>query len=367
MATMMTTTTRNTTTTIASTAPSPSASSSTASALIAHLVVPGQVIATSSTNKGGDDSGENNNNNNNNNNIDDGFLRGHGTYVESSSSKNEERLISSVCGIVHRVNKLITVIPYCESIYKGNVGDLVIGRISSVSSNRWTVTVSNSGNMKDAQLPLSGVHLPGGVQRLRTQQDSLNMINFLKIGDLICSEVHKIQQNDGGSLSLHTRSHKYTKLENGILIKVPPILIARRKSHILSLINNQIDVLWGVNGNIWLQRAVKNSSGGGGSDDKNTANATTSSSSGDNIADLQEKMRLEHSITPISIDIRLILARLRNSIECLRIVHTMCTPENTELVYYKSLTLVSTMNNNNGISNMLLPENILLLTNQFRT
>ncbi|OEU14315.1 hypothetical protein FRACYDRAFT_188261 [Fragilariopsis cylindrus CCMP1102] len=310
---------------------------SSSSLSIAHLVIPGQVIATSSSN----------------NNKSDRFLRGHGTYVESSSNKgNEERLISSVCGIIHRVNKLITVIPYNESIYKGNVGDLVIGRISSVSSSRWTVIISNSSCMKDAQLPLSGVHLPGGVQRLRTKQDSLNMSTFLNIGDLICSEVHKVQQNDGGSLSLHTRSHKYTKLENGILVKVPSCLIARRKSHILSMINNKIDVLWGVNGNIWLQRA-------------NTTSSASASAS-DTIADLQEKMRLEHSTTPISLEIRCILARLRNSIECLRIVHTMCTPENTESVYCKSLQLETTMHTTQ-IANMLLPENIILLTNEFRS
>ena len=348
-ATMMTTTT-------------PSASASSLS--IAHLVIPGQVIATSSSNN----KSENDNGNENNSNNDEGFLRGHGTYVESSSNKgNEERLISSVCGIIHRVNKLITVIPYNESIYKGNVGDLVIGRISSVSSSRWTVIISNSSCMKDAQLPLSGVHLPGGVQRLRTKQDSLNMSTFLTVGDLICSEVHKVQQNDGGSLSLHTRSHKYTKLENGILVKVPSCLIARRKSHILSMINNKIDVLWGVNGNIWLQRAVGSSGGTGSNDDNDNKNTTSSANSAsDTIADLQEKMRLEHSTTPISLEIRCILARLRNSIECLRIVHTMCTPENTESVYYKSLSLETTRHTTQ-ISNMLLPENIILLTNEFRS
>ena len=189
------------------------------------------------------------------------------------------------------------------------------------------------------------------------------MSTFLTVGDLICSEVHKVQQNDGGSLSLHTRSHKYTKLENGILVKVPSCLIARRKSHILSMINNKIDVLWGVNGNIWLQRAVGSSSG---SNDDKTPDASASTSASDTIADLQEKMRLEHSTTPISLEIRCILARLRNSIECLRIVHTMCTPENTESVYYKSLQLETTMHTTQ-ISNMLLPENIIVLTNEFRS
>ena len=333
--------------------------SSMASMNMAHLVIPGQVIATSSTSN-------DRNNNSMNDNVDDGFLRGHGTYVESNKEKEEDQLIASVCGLVHRVNKLITVIPYCESIYRGNVGDLVIGRISSVNDKRWTVQISASGcTMKDATMPLSAVHLPGGAQRLRTAQDSLNMRSFLREGDLICAEVHKVQQMDG-SLSLHTRSHRFTKLENGILIKVPPALIARRKSHVLSLLENQIDVLWGVNGNIWLQRKMN---GGDNSDKSKDNNATGSSSSSDKVADLQEKMRLEHANTPIDIDIRRMLCRLRNSIECLRMVHTMCTPENTEIVYHKSLNSNSQSCNNltMSIPDMLLPENILLLTEEFRT
>jgi len=295
-------------------------------------------------------------------------LRGHGTYVESNKEKEEDQLIASVCGLVHRVNKLITVIPYCESIYRGNVGDLVIGRISSVNDKRWTVQISASGcTMKDANMPLSAVHLPGGAQRLRTAQDSLNMRSFLREGDLICAEVHKVQQMDG-SLSLHTRSHRFTKLENGILIKVPPALIARRKSHVLSLLDNQIDVLWGVNGNIWLQRKMN---GGDSNSSTDRSKDSGGSSSSDKVADLQEKMRLEHANTPIDIDIRRMLCRLRNSIECLRMVHTMCTPENTEIVYHKSLKSNSMSNSMTNVAmsipDMLLPENILLLTEEFRT
>jgi len=315
---------------------------------MAHLVIPGQVIATSSTSS---------DRHNSNNNTDDGFLRGHGTYVESNKEKEEDQLIASVCGMVHRVNKLITVIPYCESIYRGNVGDLVIGRITSVNDKRWTIQISTAGcTMKDASMPLSAVHLPGGAQRLRTAQDSLNMRSFLREGDLICAEVHKVQQTDG-SLSLHTRSHRFTKLENGILVKVPPALIARRKNHVLSLLDNQIDALWGVNGNIWLQRKMK---GGEGDNSKNSGGSSTADN---NIADLQEKMRLEHANTPIDIDVRRILCRLRNAIECLRMVHTMCTPENTELVYQKSLSRQCQL----SIPDMLLPENMLLLTEEFRT
>ena len=93
------------------------------SSSFAHLVVPGQVIASSKADSDDENS----------------FLRGHGTYVERIN--NEDRLIACVCGTVQRVNKLITVIPYCESVYQGHVGDLVVGRISQVQQSRWTVSL----------------------------------------------------------------------------------------------------------------------------------------------------------------------------------------------------------------------------------
>ncbi|KAG7342353.1 exosome complex exonuclease [Nitzschia inconspicua] len=283
-----------------------------------YLVIPGQVIATSSSDS-----------------STTSFLRGHGTFVEQFDG--QDRLVATVCGTVHRVNKLITVIPFCETLYQGHVGDLVVGRVTSVGTSRWTVTLLPQ--QKDASLPLSGVHLPGGAQRLRTAQDQREMRFFLKEGDLISAEVHKVQPSDG-SLVLHTRSYRYTKLENGTLIRVPPALIPRQKNHYTTLIGNKLDVLWGTNGNIWIQRKMND---GGGEDAKD-------------MADLQEQLRQEHATTPVDNDTRQSIARLRNAIECLRLVHAMATPENAEMVYAKSLEL------NLRPFHMLLPENTIRLT-----
>jgi len=322
-----------------------------------------------------------------NNNNDEGFLRGHGTFVEHDTASETDRLVASVCGIVHRVNKLITVIPYCPSVYRGNVGDLVVGRIASVGNTRWTVSLG-SGNAKDAALPLSGVHLPGGAQRLRTAQDSRDMRLFLREGDLVCAEVHKVQQSDGGSLSLHTRSHRFTKLENGILVRVPPALIPRRKNHCVSLVDDTIDALWGVNGNIWLQRKMmgdgeknkqQQQQPANNDNNNNNANANNASNNaGDgmkDVADLQERMRRDHADTPVDVDLRRSLARLRNSIECLRMVHAICSSENAEAVYQKSLLTMMTNTTRDTDTDtiplsaemMLLPENILILTEEFRS
>jgi hypothetical protein len=56
---------------------------------------------------------------------DAGYLKGHGTYVDDGC------MYASVAGVVERVNKLISVRPL-NSRYVGEVGDVVIGRITEL-------------------------------------------------------------------------------------------------------------------------------------------------------------------------------------------------------------------------------------------
>lgn len=114
-------------------------------------------------------------------------------------------MISSVAGTVERVNKLITVraartryaflfrtdYPDVQTYYpryNPEVGDLVVGRIAEVSVHsiteslfqltncekvqprRWKV---DAGSRQDAVLMLSSVNLPGGVQVIYTNINSL--------------------------------------------------------------------------------------------------------------------------------------------------------------------------------------------------
>lgn len=87
-----------------------------------------------------------------------GLLRGHGTYLEGSMFH------SSLAGTLQRVDKLITVsahkqrletcnqyvtilvtlifCAYCGYIrYSGEVGDLIVGRISGIDAKRWKVDI----------------------------------------------------------------------------------------------------------------------------------------------------------------------------------------------------------------------------------
>jgi len=83
----------------------------------------------------------------------DHLIRGHGTYVD-----DEKTLRASVAGILEKVNKLISIRPL-KARYNGEIGDLVVGRITEVQQKRWKVDI----NAKlDAVLLLSSVNLPGG-------------------------------------------------------------------------------------------------------------------------------------------------------------------------------------------------------------
>ena len=59
-------------------------------------------------------------------------------YILFSYCIDGERLVSSVAGVVERVNKLISVRPL-KSRYSGEIGDIIVGRIIDVGAKRWKV------------------------------------------------------------------------------------------------------------------------------------------------------------------------------------------------------------------------------------
>uniref|UniRef100_A0A8C0E0N6 Exosome component 2 n=1 Tax=Balaenoptera musculus TaxID=9771 RepID=A0A8C0E0N6_BALMU len=155
-----------------------------------HLVVPGDTITT-----------------------DTGFMRGHGTYM------GEEKLIASVAGSVERVNKLVCV-KALKTRYHGEVGDIVVGRITEVQQKRWKV---ETNSRLDSVLLLSSMNLPGGELRRRSAKDELAMRGFLQEGDLI----------------------------SGVLVQVSPSLVKRQKTHFHDLPCGA-SVILGNNGFIWI-------------------------------------------------------------------------------------------------------------------
>ncbi|CAG9865299.1 unnamed protein product [Phyllotreta striolata] len=174
------------------------------------------------------------------------FMRGHGTYEENGELK------ASVAGVREQVNNLISIRPL-KSRYNGEIGDVVVGRITEVQQKRWKV---DTNSRLDSALLLSSVNLPGGELRRRSVEDEHMMRQFLQEGDLISAEVQNVYSD--GSLSLHTRSLRYGKLGQGVLVKVFPSLIKRSKTHFHNLPVGA-SIILGNNGLIWICTSINNS------------------------------------------------------------------------------------------------------------
>ena len=255
-----------------------------------------------------------------------GYLRGHGSYLVAAAASDEDNagpvLVSSVAGYIERINKLISVHPY-KSRYVGEVGDLVVGRITAVEAKRWKADISGH---KDAVLQLSSVNLPGGVQRMRTHEDQLQMRSLFTENDLISAEIQNIGSD--GTISLHTRSLKYGKLENGQLVTVPASLIKRLPQHYLSLPFG-VDVIIGRNGHIWITRTAPDEwkAREGDADDLVP------------LAETLQALRQRHANTPLLPDERLKLARVRNCLLLLAAHDVVVSPDSLLAVYQKSVDL----------------------------
>ena len=176
--------------------------------------------------------------------TEEGFMRGHGTVLVNGS------LYATVAGVVEKINKLVCVTPL-KSRYLGDIGDVVIGRITEVGQKKWKVDV---GSYRDATLQLSAITLPGGIQRRKQESDERQMRSFFNDGELVCAEVQLLHQND--SISIHTRNYKYGKLCTGTLVTVTSSLIKRSRTYFHSICPG-IEIIIGLNGMIWIGKQRK--------------------------------------------------------------------------------------------------------------
>ena len=248
-----------------------------------------------------------------------GYLRGHGSYLRTNEETGDKTLVAAVSGQIERVNKLISVrSPHGR--YLGEVGDLVVGRISGVEAKRWK---TNLGATKDAVLQLSSVNLAEGAQRMRTHEDQLQMRTILEEGDLISAEIQNISSD--GTISLHTRSLKYGKLENGQLLIVPSVLVKRLPQHYVSL-SWGVDLILGRNGYIWITRSVPVDWKVG--QDMDGIAPTT---------EALENLRSRHSSTQLLSDERMRVARVFNIVSILSKHQLLIDPASISAMYQASL------------------------------
>jgi exosome complex component RRP4 len=159
--------------------------------------------------------------------------------------------VASVCGHVERVNKLVSVIPTPPIVPRAcgkRLWDESWRSGHTLESSDWRL-------VSDRSLPLSGVHLPGGVQRVRTQEDSREMDCCQERRPSHCrSSQHASRWNTHATYKI---IEAYGKVENGCLVSVPPSLIARRKNHFCDI--DDITLLLGMNGSFWIQRSFPKS------------------------------------------------------------------------------------------------------------
>lgn len=144
---------------------------------------------------------------------------------------------------IHSVNRSIWW-------FAGEIGDVVVGRVTEIHKKRWRV---DTNSRLDSALLISSINLPGGELRRRNAEDEQSMRKLLQEDDLLSAEVQNVFTD--GSLSLHTRSLKYGKLSQGILVTVNHSLIKRRKNHFHNLPCG-VSVIIGNNGYIWVSMTV---------------------------------------------------------------------------------------------------------------
>ena len=97
--------------------------------------------------------------------VDSGILCGHGTQTVDG------RLLSTVCGTVQRISKLVSVQPL-RSRYFPETGDVVLGRVSGFIVSRWKLDIYSH---QESILPFSAIVLPGGTQSRQSTVDELKM------------------------------------------------------------------------------------------------------------------------------------------------------------------------------------------------
>jgi len=176
------------------------------------LVVPGEVLA------------------------EDDFLAGRGTFRE------ENKICSSVVGLVSIRNKKISVIPL-QSKYIPKRGDVVIGEINDIRFSMWGLDINSPYS---GLLPASEVF--GKEKRELEKVFDVGDVLFLRVIDV--DEVKKVK--------LGLKGRGLGKFKGGILIYITPTKVPRligKKGSMINMIKDKThcDIVVGQNGVVWVK------------------------------------------------------------------------------------------------------------------
>lgn len=162
---------------------------------------------------------------------------------------------------------------------------------------------------------------------MRTYEDQLQMRSLFTENDVICAEIQNI--NSDGIISLHSRSMKYGKLENGQFLQIPASLVKRLPQHYLALPGIGIDVILGKNGYVWITRTIPES----WLAQEEEIDVLTPQ------AEIMQNLKIRHNATPLTLEERLTVARVHNVIKAIAQRNIHITPDGIMSVYQRSIDL----------------------------
>jgi len=171
-----------------------------------------------------------------------GELVAEGDYIPGENTYKEgNKLFASRIGLVDYENKKVNVVAL-KAFYVPKLGDIIIGTITEVGFNGWTV---------DINAPYLALLRASDVlsRPYKPQQDDLP--TFLDTGDLIVAKIVSYDRTHDPQLTVGEPG--LGKITRGEIMKVTPTKIPRiigRKGSMISMINQETNcnIILGLNG-----------------------------------------------------------------------------------------------------------------------
>ncbi len=159
-----------------------------------------------------------------------GDLLAEGDYlVDSNTYKEGNRIYANRLGLAYYEEKRVSVVAL-NAFYVPSVGDLIIGKISEVNINGWTVDINAPYS---ALLQASDV-----VNRFKPQRDDLSRI--FEVRDLVMAKIVTFDRSRDPLLTV--REPGLGKISRGQIVKVTPTKIPRvigRKGSMINMLKSE--------------------------------------------------------------------------------------------------------------------------------
>ncbi len=163
------------------------------------------------------------------------YLAGENTYVENKV------IYSSRLGLVEYDNKKVNVVAL-KGFYIPRIGDLVIGTVTEVGFNGWTIAIN---------APYKAFLRPSDVlsRPFKPQKDELSQV--LNVGDLIVAKIISYDRSHDPQLTVAEPG--LGKITRGQILKITPTKIPRvigKKGSMITMIKDETgcQIILGLNG-----------------------------------------------------------------------------------------------------------------------